>query len=254
MARADLQAAPPLGLILERAALAQVAALLPLPVIDDLLADAARATLLRKIAAARGVGADEAALSILSYVGAFEERGVPAALAAHTTRRLLRRAFRRLAVALHLVGHAGDFATTFALATLFDHYCARHHVGPGLDAARARELRAVIDAAIADARREVARRGMRGAAERTGRLLLGAPRAVAGVLPLLGGAAGVPAERVPPGERPRTVGGSIVQRSMRAVGGLAGATTRGWIDALVAAFDRRWVERRTGATPGGSAP
>jgi hypothetical protein len=41
---------------------------------------------------------------------------------------------------------------TFQIGTLFDHYCARHHVGLGLDGARARALRDAMDQAIRRAR------------------------------------------------------------------------------------------------------
>lgn len=252
-------------LILERAAVAQAAALLPVPFVDDLLADAARSTLLRRIATARGVGATDEALSILSRITLADD-SAPAAAASHLSRRLLRRTFRRLAVAVQLVGHAGDFANTFAIATLFDHYCALHHVGPGLDGPAATRLRAAIDAAIADARRGYAGSGLRRLAGRTSALLLSAPRALLRRVPLLPSRSTTSsdeptgtrertrqperiesAETVRPGDRPPTVGATRVQRSVAAVSGFANAAGRGYIDALVAAFDARWAA--ASATP-----
>ena len=54
--------------ILQRAAVAAIAGLVPIPVLDDLLASAVRATLLRQIAESRQVDADDAALAHVADV------------------------------------------------------------------------------------------------------------------------------------------------------------------------------------------
>src|SRR5690606_38310856 len=63
---------------------------------------------------------------------------------------------------------ARSATSSFMVGTLFDHYCARLHVGMGLDGPRAAELRAVIDQAIARTPgglgRRIFRRGVLGAA------------------------------------------------------------------------------------------
>jgi hypothetical protein len=63
----------------------------------------------------------------------------------------LKLAWRKIS-ALLAAGRAGeDIAATFAFATLFDHYCARIHVGAALDAERAAALRTIIQATVRDA-------------------------------------------------------------------------------------------------------
>jgi len=249
-------------LILERAAIAGAAGLLPLPLVDDLLAGAARGQLVKNIAERRGVGVDEAAVAVLAQLGEVGYRSTTAL----ATRYALRRSFRRVATLFFAATHAGDFATTFAIATLFDHYCARHHVGPGLDADRARALRRCIDAAIVDARRTLARRGARSARGLPARLLE-APRALgrslagrlarrvpASLSPLVpAGAAGAlgpvsagpagpaePAEIVGPDATAAMTRGSTFDRTLGAVGGLLARSGRGYVVELVRAFDRQW--------------
>lgn len=234
---------PPLGhlelnraLIVERSALAGAMAMVPVPFVDDVLAGAARAELLRRVASVRGVGFDEPAIGVLARL---DDSGVRST-AGLATRYALRRSFRRLAGVLRAAGHAGDFASTFAIATLFDHYCARHHVGPGLELDSARRLRATIDGAIADAGRGVVLRGARNVVEGASRLLVAAPAAVRGLLPARREEGPLPPERVDPGEALRPVGGSLIDRGARFIGDAIAGSSHGWVAELVAAFDRRW--------------
>jgi hypothetical protein len=241
-------------LILERAAIAGAAGLQPLPLVDDLLAGAARGQLVRNIAERRGVGVDDGAVTVLSQLGEGGYRSTTAL----ATRYALRRSFRRLATVFFAATHAGDFATTFAIATLFDHYCARHHVGAGLDQARARVLRRCIDAAIGEARQNLARRGARSARRIPGSLLEG-PRALgrrlAGRLarrppvtlspPQPAAALGpIPAELIGP-EAPAAgaARGGVLDRTLGALGGLIARSGRGYVVELVRAFDRAWAAR-----------
>ena len=247
-------------LILERAAIAGAAGLRPLPLVDDLLAGAARGQLVKNIAERRGVGVDEAAVAVLAQLGEVGYRSTTAL----ATRYALRRSFRRVATLFFAATHAGDFATTFAIATLFDHYCARHHVGAGLDAERARALRRCIDAAIVEVRQSLTRRGAR-SARRLPQGLLEGPRALGRLLagrlarrvPALSplspataaGALGPNAEPVEPVEPAEIVGpdspaamvrGSTFDRTLGAVGGLLARSGRGYVLELVRAFDRLW--------------
>lgn len=160
------------GMIVGRAAMASAISLLPVPVLDELLAGAVRETLLRRIAELRRVDIDDAAIALLADVS----RGdlLRLAIDASAAAVVWKRAWRRAAATLRVARRADEFAATFALATLFDHYCARHHVGLGIDQARAHELRAAIDDAVAAARRGLVQRAVR----RSGALLSGAPRAL----------------------------------------------------------------------------
>jgi hypothetical protein len=156
--------------------------------------------------------------------------------------------WRRVAIVLHLAGSADEIAETFAVATLFDHYCARHHVGAAIDVPAARALRESIDGAVGDARRALAGRGLRGARDSARRLLSLGPRAArrlgfdaSGSEPRaagsrLAGDALVP-EQVEPGAATRPRG--VAARSRAALADAVGA----WSEELTRAFDRRWSAR-----------
>lgn len=220
-------------MIAGRAALAGALGRLPLPVVDELLAGAVRVTLLQRIAEARRVDASRAALELLADPGP-DLLGLAADGA--TALALFRKVWRRVALVLNVAGSADDVAHTFAVATLFDHYCARHHVGGEVDEPAARALREAIGSAMADARRRTAGRGLRGAGA-TAKRLLSLPRAAkrlaSGVL--------VP-ERLSPGEAARPRGAAARSRAA-----LAGAVSA-WTEELTRAFDERWSDR---AAPGG---
>jgi hypothetical protein len=132
-------------LILERAFLGALAALVPLPVVDDFLLRRSRATLVRELAARAGLRLDEAALKALLM----ERGGVRARSLALS---VISRALRGAAIPLRVVERARDALETFQLAILLDHYARYHHQGLDLDADRARALRASFDEVIADTR------------------------------------------------------------------------------------------------------
>ena len=137
-------------MILGRALLSGAAGLVPVPYIDDLLAGQVRAGLVRRIADLRRVDVD---------------RNAVAELATPTGSRLLhaagmgaillggaQRLWRRVAASILVVRRVDEAVQTFQIGPLFDHYCARHHVGLGLDGAKARALREAMDQAIRRAR------------------------------------------------------------------------------------------------------
>ena len=228
-------------LILERAAIASAFAALPLPIVDELLAGAVRTTLVRRIAATRNVDLSDAAVDALAH-----PRGEPLTLRAGrglALARVLRRGFGKLIALLYVAGRVEEVATTFAVATLFDHYCARHHVGAGLDGGRAGLLRRSIDLAIVDARSGVARRGVGRLARGTSRLLLAAPRAALRrtrqvAVPLLGP---VEAEPVKGGRASAAPRATLAGRGIDAITAALGDSGLGWVEELVAAFDARWA-------------
>jgi hypothetical protein len=205
-------------------------------------------TLLAKIAEGRRVDAARGALELLALPGSPGRDVLGYVADAATAAALFRRVWRRVAIVLHLAGSADEIAETFAVATLFDHYCARHHVGGAIDLEAARALRASIDGALGDARRALAGRGLRGARDSARRLLSFGPRAArrlgfapSGSEPRAAGSgqaggALVP-ERVEPGTAARPRG--VAARSRAALADAVGA----WSEDLIRAFDRRWSAR-----------
>jgi hypothetical protein len=67
-----------------------------------------------------------------------------------TVLTLLRRSWRRLVVVVAAARRVQATARYFTLATLFDHYCARMHVGLGIDGDTGLALRLMMDRAIAE--------------------------------------------------------------------------------------------------------
>ena len=66
-------------------------------------------------------------------------------------------------------------ASTFQLGTLFDHFCAKMHVGAGIDRERAIELRDVMHAALAEAERAAIVNAFREGSRVLGQTMLEAP-------------------------------------------------------------------------------
>jgi hypothetical protein len=233
-------------MIIGRSVAAGAVGLLPLPVLDELLAGAVRSELLRRIARARQVDISEGAVTLLADARTGEALGSVSRAAAGLA--AFRRVFRRVAVALHVARRVDEVAGTFAVATLFDHYCARHHLGLGLEELRAARLRRAIEDAIADARLGLARRGIGRAARgvaRGAQRLLAAPPAVLRRL-----------QRRSPGEEPvvaehvETVelitvargGGGVVARGVSRIGASFSSVGESWVEELVFAFDLRWAQ------------
>lgn len=221
------------SLILGRAAVAGAMSMVPVPLLDEVLSNAVRRALLARIAAVRQVDVDERGLRLLADVE--RDGGLARVALGHG----LRRAFVRMAVVARVASRTGEFATTFALATLFDHYCARHHVGFGLDEQRARELRQTIDAAISAAPFRLARRGLGRAAKNAGSAVRQTSRAL--LRPLRPSSSPAVPERVAPDEPSRPAPANLAQR----MGYLLDDTGHGWIEELLRAFDERWAARRT---------
>jgi uncharacterized protein (DUF697 family) len=137
-------------LILGRALLSGAAGLVPVPYIDDLLAGQVRAGLVRRLADLRRVDVDRNAVAELAtphHSRLLNAAGMGAVLLGGA-----QRVWRRVAASILVVRRVDEAVQTFQIGTLFDHYCARHHVGLGLDGARANALRAAMEQAIRQAR------------------------------------------------------------------------------------------------------
>lgn len=211
------------GMIVGRAVVAGAVSLLPVPVLDELLAGAVRETLLRRIAELRRVDVDDAAIALLADVSGGDLLRL--AIDASAAALMWKSAWRRATSTLRVARRADEFAATFALATLFDHYCARHHLGMGIDLARARQLRAAIDGAVAGARKGLVRRAVRSSTA----LITGVPRAL------------LHAVRPPPDAALEVVVEKSARgRTIHRAAALLESPARLWGEALARAFDADW--------------
>jgi hypothetical protein len=150
-----------------------VGGVVPLPVMDEYLAGRVKAGMLMKLAERRQV---DLAASSAELLG--DPRGTTAvrnATLTAATLLALKLAWKKFFAILAVGRRAEEMASTFQLATLFDHYCAKVHVGAGLDRQRAIELRDVMHASLAEAERAAIVNAFREGSRVLGQTLLEAP-------------------------------------------------------------------------------
>jgi hypothetical protein len=131
------------GLVVRRALLASaLGGLVPVPILDDMVAARVRAGLYMKLAASRQVDllADSAEVLAQGKTGS-ALRNITLAAATLAALKLAWHKFFALLVAGR---GAEEMATIFKVATLVDHYCARLHVGGPISRPQAAELRALV--------------------------------------------------------------------------------------------------------------
>jgi hypothetical protein len=135
------------GLIIRRALLiGAIRGFFPLPLLDERIANRVVAGLLGKLAAGRQVDLPPAAAATLAANG-----GVLANLTIASAVVLVATLAGRKFLALLAAGRGADeMAATFYRATLFDHYCAKLHVGGPITPGEALRLRTVIEAELAE--------------------------------------------------------------------------------------------------------
>jgi hypothetical protein len=129
-------------LIAERAFLGALAALVPVPFVDDWLLQRSRKALFRELARRARLYVDD---KIVDKLIAEPKSGAVSALGLSALRRL----FRRTTIPLVLAGRARAAIQTFQLATLFDHYARERHSGLDLDEESATKLRTAFDQVLA---------------------------------------------------------------------------------------------------------
>jgi hypothetical protein len=227
-------------LIVTHAVGSALVGLMPIPYLDEWLPSRVRRAMIRRIAEDRGVDLDEAA------IGELADGHVPPPKWTHLVNlgpflRTARRGLRRLFLAFVLYRRADSASRTFALGTLFDHYCVRLHVGPGLDGPAARALRARIDAVLGAPSASfgvyVFRRGFAAALRATVRAPVELFHALtAGRLRRIAAGDVVEAEELIEAEAQAE--GSIVGRTVRSVDSQLGVAGSGWIAGLIDALER----------------
>lgn len=161
-------------LIVRRSLLATVVGgVVPIPVADDYVSGRVRAGLLMKLAEKRQVDLAQSSAELL----ADPREGSLVRNATLTAAMLLamKLAGRKLFAVLAVGRRAEEMAMTFQMGTLFDHFCARLHVGAGLDRTQAIRLRAVIHATLAETEKGAVVGVFRDGGRIMGRSMLEAP-------------------------------------------------------------------------------
>ena len=243
--------------IIGRSLAAAAAGALPVPVLEEWLSSRVQRGTIRRIAESRSVDLDDAAIRAIAD-GPQKPPEWAEIAGGSLAFRLAARSLRRL-VLVYLAARRAQAATrSFLIATLFDHYCARLHVGMGLDGPRAHELRAAMDRAIARTPGKLGRRLFR-------RSVLGAARAsVRGPIRIADAVTGGMIRRLldrnDEAEAAQIVDESIdrqlrskksfLSRSVAAVELELVTDANPYLEQLLATFDRQWREHeRTTTAP-----
>lgn len=212
--------------ILLRSALVGAASILPLPGVAEPLTGALRRGLMQHVAGLRHVDLEEAALDeLLAETPKQKRLSLFSALGGLASLLRPRRALRRMFVGLAVLRGAEEAARAFQQATLLDHYCAVHHLGPAISVDKARRLRAVMEQASTLAQRELAGEALTQIATQMGRLILAVPTWVWGQIRRTG----------EPPALPSLAG--LVQTTQEL---LAGLSARRYLGRLADSFDRKW--------------
>ena len=171
------------GLIVRRALLAgAIHGFLPVPVVDEALAGRVRAGLYTKLAAVRQVDLPPESAAILA-----EEKDGASQLGFFAAAAVVAKFAGRKFMALLAAGRgAEEMAVTFQRAMLFDHYCAKLHVGGQITPVDAHRLRTCLAVKPKDPSLGPARAAFRDGSRILGRSLLEAPRWVSQRIAALG--------------------------------------------------------------------
>lgn len=244
-------------MILGRALAATLAGTVPLPFVDDWLVRRVLGAGYRRIANAHRVDLRDEAIEKLVH-GRTSPASWTEMAASGVAFRLATGAWKRLLVALTTVRRARAASRTFLVMTMFEHYCARLHVGAALDAPTALRVRDAIADAIeatpGGLSFEPFRRGARSAARAT----LRAPLELADVVS--GGRLRKLLERGRDVAEPDEVTAldraidealadqtSFLGRAATAIEVQLSAEVNPYLDAVIARFDDAW--RQAKATP-----
>ncbi|HXT95007.1 MAG TPA: hypothetical protein VN853_01835 [Polyangia bacterium] len=233
-------------LIVRRALLATaVGGAVPLPVLDDYLAGRVRAGMLIKLGERRQVDIAQSSAELLGDPR--EGTAVRNATLTAATLLALKLAWRKFFALLAIGRRAEDMATTFQLGMLFDHYCAKLHVGGEIDRTQAAILRFAIHGALAESERAALVIAFREGGQVLGRSALEAPAWMSARIERAarrwaesGGRTADPGEPAnPEGDREET---RWLDRASGAVEDRLSRAGQSYLLGLVASFERRLKE------------
>jgi hypothetical protein len=134
-------------MIIGRSLISGVAGALPVPVLEEWLSATVQRGTIKRIAEKHRIDLDSAALRAIAD-GPARPPEWTEIVGGGIAWRLLSGVWRRFLIAALAARRAQAAGRAFAVATLFDHYCARLHTGLGLDAVDGAQVRALIDQAI----------------------------------------------------------------------------------------------------------
>ncbi|MEM9492086.1 MAG: hypothetical protein AAGC55_23265, partial [Myxococcota bacterium] len=161
-------------MIAARSMAAAIASALPIPLLDSRLCYLIQRGTLRKLAVDAQVDLDEGAALAIIY-GQSEPPSWAQVGSGAVAFKLASRAWRKALMAYMAARRAQVAGRYFTIATLFDHYCAKLHVGIGLDHESGTQLRRIMDQAMAATPGGLGRHVFRRAAVSAARATVRAP-------------------------------------------------------------------------------
>ena len=219
-------------LIVRRALLATtVGGIIPIPVLDEYFSGRVRAGMLMKIAERRRVDLASSSADLLGDPR--EGTAVRNATLTAATLLALKLAWRKFFALLALGRRAEEMATTYQLGILFDHYCAKLHVGAGIDRVQAVQLRGAMHAALSESERAALVGAFKDGGRVLGRSAMEAPtwanerlQRAARRWAETGGQSAILSKMAAPRPRSRRTAGSIARRARSRNGwGVSGRAT-----------------------------
>jgi hypothetical protein len=231
------------SIIVRRSLLATALGSIPVPVVDDYVAGRVLAGLLMRVAEQRKVDLPQGSAELLADPR--ESSTIRHATVTAITLVALRLAWRKFSALMAASQGAEEMATTFQFATLFDHYCAKLHVGGAIDRKRAYYLRKAIHETVERTEKSTLVAGFRDGARVLGRSLLEAPRWLTTRLTTLAqrwvATRGNPDATFDPAADVAAAGETKwLDRATQAVESRLGGIGHDYLSVLVDDFERRW--------------
>jgi hypothetical protein len=233
---------------------------IPVPLMDDYLAGRVRAGLLMRLGQTRGVDVPAGAAEVLAEPR--EGSTLRNATITAVTLVALKLAWKKFFFLLAAGRGAEEMAGAFQYATLFDHYCARLHVGGALTRDQAGVLRHILFESVQATERSALVGVFRDGLKVLGRSLLEAPRWLSDRLTRIAqrfvASGGNPDVEVDVGAGAAGTGDEArwLDRAAGTIEGRLAALGHDYLGALVDGFERRWRAAQEAATPppGGETP
>ena len=241
------------GLIVKRSLLSTaLGGIIPIPVMDEYIAVRVRAGLLMKLAEQRHVDLPQSSAELLGDPR--EGSAVRNATITAITLVALKLAWRKIFAILAAGRGAEEMASTFQFATLFDHYCAKMHVGGPIDRDQAAQLRKIMHSTVERTEKATLVTTFGEGARILGRSLLEAPRWMGNRLAALAQRwvstrGSVEATLDPAAD---IVAGGETQwldRATAAVEERLGALGNDYLGILIEDFEARWAKRPPSDAP-----
>jgi hypothetical protein len=249
------------GLLVKRSLLATVVGgAIPIPVVDDYVASRVRAGLLMKLAQQRQVDLPQSSAELMGDPR--EGSTVRNATLTAITLVALKLAWRKVFALLAAGRGAEEMVNTFQFAILFDHYCAKIHVGAAVDRQRASELRALIHQTVDRTEKAALIAIFRDGSRILARSLLEAPRWLTTRLGTLAQRwtstrGDVTATFDPAADVAASGQTQWLDRASAAIEERLGLLGTDYLSLLIDDFDRRWADRPPSdaqAAPPGTGP